>query len=135
MKSWWKLRTRLQKTGIIIGFAVALGLMIWGIVAAVRSSQTTEVDLTNQGVAVPTPFTEFSFKAEAGKSPLALLRTRAVIQLVQVNGQIQVLSINGKANSDTAVWVVYVNDVLISEPPDTVILRADEQVSWRFKSL
>jgi hypothetical protein len=134
MRTWWQARSRGQKAGIIAGALVVLALVGVGIFFIVRSLQPEQVNLATASP-TPTPFIEFRYQAEAGKNPLALLRTRAVVTEVIISGSKQVQSINGKANTGTAVWMLYVNDRLVSDPPETVILNADDQVTWRFNEL
>lgn len=76
------------------------------------------------------------YKAEEdGQTPFILLNENAEVEYDQYDFGAFITSINGKASTNEFYWALYVNDEYAQEASDKIVLKAGDQVEWRWEEV
>lgn len=131
-------RTALSKKIIIIS-GVALAAIGLGGAYAYQNQQETPspaspvAEVTEIKPSVVVQADKVSYRGEAGKNALELLKKHVSVETKTSSLGEYVVSINGNDGGGTKYWLFYVNDKQASVGADAYVSQAGDSIEWRLE--
>jgi len=116
--------------GVLAAAAIALiGVWFWANpISLSKSPKATANGNANTNAAVELP-TTIAYQGVEGQNALDLLKASHVV--IEDNGFVQ--AIDGRANSATSYWFLYVNGTSSDKGAKDVMTTSSDSIEWRFE--